>query len=366
MRAIATDASRVVRRYFQLPQVPIAGSVVVSIDGVITTDYRVEGSMLVLNQVNSEQKTLHISYRHDPVPIFNSVQLSEKPDDSTLAVEVNGTVLNRDEFSFDESTGQVEFSEAPPSYAHVMVTYKPASGLSSIFDLGSFESDDAAPTVQVNGVDFTQFRFDASTGKLSFLSPPTDGSEIAVAYRPKGSKVTNYSSYRHPTGSSPLFVTFADTASKTSLDAVWHDSELIFAPSDVVDGRQVEVTYNYGDVSTPLTYRLANLPLEGSVDVRASGDAGDCVENLVVSDQLVIFNCKSASLNAVTVGYKYVQEHYSTFSLNKPIPEQAFVRVFVDGVAVEDFSVEGQVIHLATTKTKLNSVVKVQVLTRVY
>jgi len=366
LRAIAQDAARTVRRHFQLPHVPIPDSVVVTIDGMATSDYRIEGSTLILTNVSPNQTALHISYRHDPVPIFNSVQVAEAPDVSTLIVEVNGQTLEASQYSFNPVTREIAFIEAPPSYAHIVVSYRSQNGLSRRFQLGNIAKDDSPLMVFVDGVATEDFIYDEASQTVDFSVAPGDDQEITVTYRRVDSKQLIYSAFVHPTGDRPLSVKVTDSVTGAELKVSHDVDDLVFLADDVVDGRQVTVDYNFADRSTPLSYKLPQSPLDGKVDVSSDSSPEDCIENVQISQDMISFTCNADDLKAVNFKYKVVEEHSSVFQLAKPMPANAFAQVFVDGVKTDNFSVVGAVLTVPLSETKPTSTLRVLVLTRVY
>lgn len=366
LRAIATDAARTVRRHFQLPHVPIPDSVVVTIDGMATSDYRIEGSVLILTNVSPTQTNLHISYRHDPVPIFNSVQVAATPDLATLSVEVNGQPLDPNQFSFNPGTREISFVETPPSYAHIVVSYKAGDGLSRRFQLGNIAKDDGPLTVTVDGVETQDFVYDETNQSIEFAVPPGDDREITVSYRGIDSKQLLYKGFVHPSGAQPRSFKAIDDVTGAALTVTREADNLVFLAGDVVDGRKVTIDYSYADRSTPLSYRLPDAPLAGEVEVSADSSPDQCVENVDVSQDMISFHCNADDLRSITFKYKVVEEHSSVFALASPLPPNAFAQVFVDGVKTDKFSVTGTVVTVPLSETKPTSTVRVLVLTRVY
>ena len=366
LRAIATDAARSVRRHFQLPNIPIPDSVVVTIDGLPTTDYRIEGSTLILTNVSAQQTALHISYRHDPVPMFTSVHVADTPDPSTLVVEVNGEILDSSQFTFDYQNRELLFNETPPSYAQVVVSYKSQNGLSRSFQLGNISKDESPLSVFIDGVRTDEFTFDESNKSIEFVTPPRDDSEISVSYRSLDSKQLVYQGFVHPSGEKPLAIKAVDLESGREINVIVDESNLVFSSADVVDGRKVVVNYHYADRNTHLSFKLPHLPVNNQVDVSSDSDGDNCVENVLISQQLITFTCNADELHSITFKYKAVEEHNSTFIMTKPLPQDAFAQVFVDGVKTDRFSIDGTTLKVPVSESKPTSTIRVAFLTRVY
>jgi hypothetical protein len=364
LQAIATDAARVVRRQFQLPNIPILDSVHVTIDGVPSTDFIIEGSVLTLTRVTAAQTTLHISYRHDPVPIFSSITLSEKADPKTLEVVVNGSVLNATEFSYDRTTGSIQFEEAPANYAHIAVEYRTDGILKRSFDVGAISMSPAPVKVTINGQAIDDFVLDPSTHSLEFSTPPPDDAEITFSYVRSDAKILRYAAIEGPAGAKPYAVTVLDKDTNEPLAATVSGAEIVFDESDVKHDRHVIVTYNYGDGTTLLTHDLAYEPLLDSVQLKDESGGGDCFKNIVVTGKQVSYRCDAQSLGNVSIDYKYVEQHYETFTLVKQIPQNGIIQVYVDGAANFNFQVDGQTVRVPKSETTPQSTVRVVVLAR--
>ena len=364
LQAIATDASRVVRRQFLLPNIPILDSVHVIIDGIPSTDFVIEGSTLTLTRVTAAQTTLHVSYRHDPIPIFSSVNLSQKAYPRTLEVVVNGSVLNATDFTYDSATSTIQFAETPANYAHIAVEYRPDGYLKNSFDVGAISMSPVPAKVTINGRATDEFVLDTSTHSLRFSSPPPDGAEINFSYVRSDAKILRYAAIEGSGGAKPYSVLAVDKETNEPLNTTVIGAEIVFDELDFKQDRHVIVTYNYGDGTTLQVHDLAYEPLEGSVQLKDESGGSSCFKNIVVTGKQVSYYCEAQSLSSVAIDYEYIEQRYEAFTLTKLIPQNGFIQVYVDGAANANFQVEGQTIRVPKSETNPRSIVRVVVLAR--
>ena len=74
---ISADAATIVKRQFTLKSLPLSDTLQVSVDGVLTTNYKIVGNMLSVDGLSADRVNLHVSYRHDPVMLFDQVTTSQ-------------------------------------------------------------------------------------------------------------------------------------------------------------------------------------------------------------------------------------------------------------------------------------------------
>jgi hypothetical protein len=134
---------------------------------------------------------------------------------------------------------------------------------------------------------------------------------------------------------------------------------ITFEGGEVVEGRKIVMEYNYGDSTDILSQELAQDPLEDTLVVRATAGATSCIDDVKVEGRILTFSCDSAQMGDVIVRYQYVVERYLTFKLEKKIPPDATIQVFVDRMAIKDFQWKEGVVTVPERYLQLDSKIRV-------
>lgn len=364
LEAISKDVARTVKRDFALQHEPVGSSISLEVDGVPYTDYEVKGKTLTLKNADGNLVKLKVSYRHDPTPRFDRVVIADMPASDTLQVWVDSTRLDASKVSFDKATRSVFFSDMPADGTKIKVKYRKEGSLMKDFDFAAVSPVGEVTDVMINGVAATGWTMDDTTRVLTFQDAPEDGAAVSMTVTLPDSNITHYPMGASQDGARVMDVSAQDQVSGDNIDMLFENGELVFDEADVMDGRAVTVTYDYGDAGTVLTHELSSTPLEGSVTVRAVGPS-DCIDSVSVVEKVVTYSCNASELSEVEINYRYVAQRFTTFKIEGGFPSvETQIQVYVDGGAISDWKREGNDIVIAEDELRVDS--KVRVVATVY
>lgn len=355
---ISADVSKSVKRELDLKFEPTAGSLDIKIDGKPYTDYELIGKKIVLKNVTGDVVQLKASYSHNPVARFDRVTLSATPAADTVEVFQNGKVVDPSKYSYDPGANEVVFVDMPSDKAKVKVKYRMDEALAKDFDFAKTSPEGEVLGVTVDGAPATDYTIDEVTRVVTFVDPPKDGAEIGLEVRAADSEITRYAVGVTQDSAKVLGVAARDATTSDEVPVSLDAGELVFDVGDVAEGRQVIVTYDYGDAGTVLSHELANLPIEGTLTVKGVG-TDDCVAGITVKDRVVSFTCDADELEEVEIAYKYEAQRFSTFELGDDLPADAALQVFVDGGAIGGWRLDGRTLVVPEDKLKVDSIVRV-------
>jgi hypothetical protein len=364
LEKISMDVARSVQRDFMLQYAPEAGSLSLEVDGQpYTGTFAVSGRKLTLQNADGSLVKLKVNYRHDPTAKFDRVHLAQKPAPETIEVWVDGALLSGAKMTYDAAMNEIVLLDMPPDGAVVKAKYRMTGSLATAFDFARQAPAGEVVDVKVNGQPATGWTMDDTTQVLSFDDAPADGATIAVTVRPADSRVLRYSMGATQSGANVLDVAAKDAESGDAVPVTIDGGELVFDDAQVEDGRQVVVTYDYGDEGTVLTHELPETPIDGTVEVHGKGTT-DCVESVTVVDREVSYTCGAKELEQVEISYRYVKQRYTTFEVAGGFPDDATIQVFVDGAAINDWTREGSLITVPEHELQIDS--KVRIIATVY
>lgn len=359
LERISRDVSRIVKREFDLKFQPAPADLVLTIDGTPFTDYQMEGKKIKLISVNPAALKLKASYRYDAKPKFDKVALTGALDPDSVQVYVNTAELDPAKYQFIALNNEIQFVEMPADSADVKVKYRDNSSLPLVFDLAGKTKEDNLVKIEINGIETSEYQYDGVTDVLTFDAAPADGSLISVVTKSLNPQIVNYKVANVVDVAKILGVTAADAASGEVIGVVLKGDELVFQKDQVVENRQVTITFDYGDKDLVLQHELAQDPLEGTVEVEVvSGDAG-CISSVVLEGRVLKYQCSGDELEEVRVSYKYVAEYFTEFKIDFPLDQATFVTVWIDGVRTTEFAMNGNAVLLSRDLLHVDSKVRI-------
>ena len=345
LERISRDVARNVRYEFNLGYTPIPSETVVTIDGLDYKDYDLSGRQLRLKNILGTENKLKITYRHDAVPKLNHFPLGPAAGDS-IEVWINGISVDATLLSFDEVSQDLSLSEIPPDRASIKVKYRLDQSLDWQFDLSSNPPTETPHQVLIDGNPTNDFAYDDVTRVLSFSNPPADGAEIKVLWYDHADDVTAYplSGYDADTLKQ---LRVRDATSSEPIPFVFEDGILSFSDIEIVHGRVVVITFDYGDYGDTMTLMLPFEPMPGSVSIKAMDSNINCVETLTIVGNRVDFACPGDGQGQVEISYRYILESLTKFDVG-PIPSGAAFRfqVFINDVITTRFEQQGSVVQI--------------------
>jgi len=355
LELVSKDVSRVVRNEFTVQSEPIPGTMTVSVDGMPASDAVITGRKIVLKNARGDQGKLQVSYRTGAVARFNYLMATHPPAPGTIQVFINGASDDQ----YDVQGNKLTFNALPPDRAEVKLVYRKDTPLLKDFFVGGIPVENQVKNVWVEGQAVSGWIFSAQKRIISLPVPPLDGENIEFAYLEKAPKIT---SYKLPVNrSEPRRLHVYDPVSGQDIPVVRETDTITFDEAEVEEGRQVVIEYNYGDQRDVLSEELPHEPLDGQVSVSSSGGDENCVHDVVVTGRTLAFQCQGSQLGEVLVKYQYVAERYSYFKLDKPIPQDATILVFVDRSAIKDFTIEDGGIRIPERYLNIDSKIRLVV-----
>ncbi len=355
---VSKDVARIVKRDFALKYKPANATIDATVDGQPFVDFVMDGKTIKLNSVSGDSVKLKVSYRYDAKEKFDHFEVKDKAAAETVKVYVNNQELAPAKFSFDDATSEVHLVDMPADDADIKIKYRKSGTLPTALDIESAAMDGLPISIQIDGK-AVDSEFDAATRVLTFKEAPADGAEIKVWHRVKGGKTLRYAATAADTLAGLKNVSAKDAKSGSVVDVKLDGTELVLGDADVQDGRDLVVTFDYGDAQSVLSHELPNEPLDGTLDVKTAAGVAGCIDHVTVDGRKVSFVCDGDKLGEVVITYKYVAQRFDTFEVTDVIPADGFVQVYVDGQAVFDFTRDGQTIGIPQDLLELDSKVRI-------
>ena len=280
LKNVSKDVSRIIKRQFTLSSTPDMSQFNIAVDG---QDFGTAGIMAIKGNVVTIDPArfqngmkITFSYTHDATPMFSEVPVQTTPAMESLKVAVAGrSMVYGSDFIYDDARKVIKFTTMPPEDAKVTVSYLENKKLITHFpvNLSGVRADTIK--VLVNGVlqDSSVYSFDSDG--IDFSSPPSDGSFITVSWKTDAQKNLSYaasiSDARHP-------VAWAVKDKSTGVDvpARWDGRTLSFNPDDVIDGRTITVTVDFGEKAALRVVDLPNERIDDDLEILADDKPGVC------------------------------------------------------------------------------------------
>lgn len=374
MSSISNNVSQIVHTQFALKAIPDLGTLVVKIDGVAVaaSDYELNGKILTIKNFAAGAQDLAVSYSSGAVPKTSVFPLAKKPFDGSLSVtmKVSGQIADPGTYTIQTNPIALSFDAIPPDYAEIKTSYIEDVPLQTEFSLGGIQIDGDPLAVTINGIDTTDYQYNAALKKIIFPAPPPENAVIVVTYKPINETVTEYAAL--PNANDAEKISAKDKLTNVAVDITFSGNNIVFNKADVVNGRKVLVTYEFG-VEHHYVYLLPVRPIADTVKVvvaDGSTDLGSC-EDIYVIGKVVSFNCPTNQLPKIHINYQYIAAEYRQFTIEIADPKikekltpkimaKAEWRVFVDDNEIKDFSVKDFTVILNNdVSLDLNATVKV-------
>ncbi len=362
LQDFSKDVAGIIRREFTLQNLPLKDSVVVEVDGIPYGDYEIEGKVIKLKRLGDERVKVKVTYRHDAVPKFDRIKLLDKPDLSTFLISMDGAEIPSDQYKVFPEVPEVFFHIPPKDDASLVLMYREDAVLPDSFDVAAFGLAERLLGVKVDGKETVDFVLEDQGKQLKFLSPVLDGSVIELTHKPIDYLVRDYQ-LSYPKGDvEDERIVVKDVETGELIEASFEDKEVVFKDADIIVGRKVLVSYNYGDSETVLTHTLIGEPLDGTLQVIAKSDDREenCASNVILEGVKVSYSCHAETLAQVTFKYDYVARRYSQFTVNGDVPNESFIQVLIDDKPSQDYKRIGS--RFAIPEDKLGAKSKVRII----
>lgn len=353
LELVSKDVSRVVRNEFTVKSDPIPGTISVTVDGAPAPDAVITGRKIVLKNARGDQGKLQVSYRTGAVNRFDRLTTAHIAAPDTLKVFVNGVLDNQYSFLGKD----ISFTAQPPDRAEVKLVYRKDTSLLTDFYVGAIPVENQIKSVWIQGQENTEWTYSKDKKVLSFPKPPLDGEKIEFEYLEKNPKIV---SYQLPSNrSEPKRLHVFDLETGEDIKAKIEKGSLIFDETEVEEGKKVVVEYNYGDATDILSEELPYDPLDGYIDVSSNGGETSCIQEVTLEGRKLSFTCNGSQLGEVVVRYQYLVEKYTEFQLENPIPQDATIVVYVDKLAIREFTWQDRKVIVPERYLNLDSKIRI-------
>ena len=383
LTGVSNDVSRIVRRQFRLSSTPDMAQFNVYVDGKLASGgvISVNGKLVTIDPAAfKDGATIKFGYSHDAIPMFSSLTLRASPSLDTLKVVVNGRTLQiGTEFQYDAANRKIVFTTMPPSDAGVQVTYLEDKPLMTRFAVDLTGVRPETLKVAVNGVNQPEDKFLYGDSGIDFREPPVDGALVSISWRTESHKIRDYGA-RIVDQRKPVAWQVLDKISGNVVPAVWDGSVLKFDYENVIEGRIVVFTVDFGEKSMSRTISLPTERIDDEVKILADEREGVCAvdpppttapDTDVTPDpeqkleetqtiawksrykgkQLQIKCAAGVDYSKLQIQYTHETERTGAFLVKlspgvDPEDPMLIWSVFIDGVKTKDFKRSGTLISL--------------------
>jgi len=401
LSSVSKDVSRIVKRQFKLSSTPDMAQFSVRVDGQLVNGgiVSVNGNVVTIDPAAfANGAKIKFSYSHDAIPMFTEIALKASPSVDTLKVQLNGRLLQHQvDYQYDVQTRVLRFSQMPPEDARVAVSYLEDKALLTNFPVDMTGARADTVKVTVNGVVQAVDVYSFDSAGVDFKDPPVDGAVISISWRTEAHKIRDYSA-RITDPRQPVAWQVFDKISGEQVPASWDGSVLNFEYAQVIEGRVVVFTVDFGEKAQLRTLTLPSERIDDEIKILADGREGVCSvvgppdssadqgasraiedKNLEAEknkDWKTRYKGRDLSLKCeqgidyavLQVQYLHEMERTGSFDVKLPLgtnPDDPMIgwRVFVDGVRQPNFARSGSVINLDAGSLPPETRVDVEVIT---
>lgn len=395
---VSTDVSRIIKRQFKLSSTPDMGQFNVYVDGKVATSgvIEIKGNVVVIDPASfKDGLKIKFGYTHDAVPMFSEVPLRISPSVETIKVTINGVAQTPDaDYFFDVATRTLKFKSMPKEDAKIFVSYLEDRKLLTHFPANLTGVRPDTLNVVVNGVQAKPNDFAFDNDGVDFALAPADGAVLTISWKTEEHKITSYVA-KISDPRQPVAWQVSDKSSGEKIAAQWDGSWLKFTPDQVVEGRVVVFTVDFGEKSQTRAVTLPDDRMDDDVTILADGKEGVCSaaspedseqvakleENKDESAEAkkevewkkrykgrnLYLKCQEGvDYSELKISYKHEIERTGTFEVKLPAdldPNDSMLgwQVFIDGVKSQDFERNGRVITMDADKLPPETRVDVEV-----
>ncbi len=341
---ISNDIALLLKNQFELGSIPDSGSLTLKVDGqaIPAANYKINNKTIsfVEGKEPANGKTLTAEYAVGSIPMFSKVVLTNAPAPETLSVKVGGSVLPASAYSVNGK--ELSFKTQPAALSSITVDYRVAGVLSNAFALDKAPINNSLK-VLVNDKAPVGMSYDAAANQVLFNPAPGDGSVIKISYDYRvGPQLT----YNVPVEMGAINLKLYDGANPIPFTITGNNITIQAANHAV--GKNLLLKYDIPDGSVR-KFILPSLPDANSA-VISGGPASCSIGNgFTINGAELDASCAVNAKTNLSVNYNVstVTRSYKLEGVNDP--EKGKWKVFVDGVAVTDFSRIGDVITLSSS-----------------
>lgn len=361
---ISDDLIANVKKQFPLQHAPIRDGLVVKVDGTdVTSKVTIDGNLLGLNQIPQVGQTIEVEYSYLSNDPLEEHQLAQLPLAGSVKVTVDGKVLAANEFTLSEG-GKITFSSPVAMGSMVGIEFK--SLRETIFAKLNPAIDYSSIIAYQDGQEFKDYQVDHKTGYLTVdrSKISTNIQPIIVKYSISEGTILHYPVDRARLAGVFKGVFWDLDMAEPVEGAVLIGDEVVFVDGSVAVDDSVQAMFQTSTQEG--NYPLSFLPVKGrKIDIRLPSH---CPKgSAVVSGQQLELSCKLKLNEGVDVRYAKLVAKKTIFNFEQVTdPDNCtwevtlvgsdtplkFLRegttIFVDG----DLPVDAQVKVVARVKAK--------------
>lgn len=347
MRNISQDVSKQVVRKFLLQHEPSTPPKL-EVDGTpINNKFELQGKLLEMKEdLPNNSGILKVTYKHSPIEKKKDFPLKGKVDQGTLNIEVDGQPLDTSKFTFQQEGNKLTFSEMPADHAKIAIKYRQAN--KPLIKTFAYSGNPLPETmrVMVGDKEYEDFTLNQEKNEIVMTTPAPDGAPITITYEPSGIRTLRYD-MAQVGGRAVQKMTVIDAEDGRSIPATLEENQLVFPRLEVIEGRQVKVSYDVIYTEEDLFFKvpLPMTPLEDSLEILTEDQGANCTTtDPNISDGFLYIQCLEGNFNQMNISFKYAHNYRSSFKLES-VPEFSSMKVYVDGKPLEiyEFSEDGEI-----------------------
>ena len=357
LEAMSLDISVILKNQFELSQLAKPTTVKVYWDGNLkTSGYTISGKTIEFTEVPPAGTTIRVDYDYfvqAPATVF---ALQKTPVESSLAVKGDGQTLSN--YSYDANSNSIVFDQAP-LVTEITIHYQEALQLQKDFALtDTINQSSLQVLVADQAVDSSTYTYHHEKGKITFTTPPPEGSKVTLSYKKIDSPQLGYTIFTANTTLEDLEV-FEEVSGK-GIPFLLGVGTIVFPEEEFEAGRKIVIR------SEKLTKTEGSVDLGISIDPSAIKILGStlCEADLIqVSGTIVDYSaCGFTSEETLEVQFSYVSLHNTEFKLDgvdlNPDAD-ADIAVYINDEATKDFIMNGNT--LVVNHLPPNATVRVEV-----
>jgi hypothetical protein len=300
LQKISADMAVTLAQQLPLSDVPDRGSLQISLNGVVTNDYNLNGKMVVFNQAPAEGTQIVAQYVVGSSPKFQRFKLDKSAYQGIAEVKINGQNLASDQYYIDATSNEVVFNQMPGDLAAIHVSYLEDVVLIDRFKL-SGEVDTQSIKLSIDNSETQDYFFDSVAGDLVLNSKPLPGMRIGIRYDELGAAKYRYDFRIN--GAEPEALQVIDADSGDSVNFAYLNGAVQIASDEFVEGRSLMFSYR-NPARDQFSAAVSGNPMVGTITAR--WENGSCAaENIEVNGgQVSLKKCNlPADIAKVKVEY---------------------------------------------------------------
>jgi hypothetical protein len=338
--AMSTEWSKGLKAQIALKETPDAGSLVVKVNGVVSSGYTLNGNVVTFDPKPAIGATIEASYKTGSGEQVKNFDLASDPAVETIKVTVNAAEVASTDYTVDLARQRLTLAAAPPPSADIQITFRKNVALKTTFDIGQ-KVDAKTLKVSVNGTETADYTFDAATGIVTFNAPPPDAGTVKAAFVRHISPILDY-----VVSGAVSVEAVLDAETQDPVTFVFQGETLSVDPAEHTYDRKITVLYKDTN-SNASEIVLPHTPIPESLVIETAEDCS-LGSGITLEGNKLILSCDIQGDGVFVVSYEY---HPPKAELSFKIaeatkPDAGIWSVSINGVPTENYVRSGNVITL--------------------